>query len=288
MPSCSGLSVPPPLLSATIATRERFARRLRGEESSVSEPADALVVFGITGDLARKMTLPALYRLTEQGLLGAPSSASAAAPCARTSSPSTPVTPSGGDRRAGREGAATLLSRLRYIGGDAEDDPLYDRLRTALGDAKAPVFYLATPPSMFLEVAQELAEAGLVENGRLVVEKPFGTDLHSARALNDGLTQIFPEHRLFRIDHFLGKEPVQDIMYLRFANALFEPLWHREYVDSIQITMAEDFGVEGRESFYEGVGAIRDVVQNHLLQVLALAAMEPPSGDQTRSPGAGA
>ena len=177
-----------------------------------------------------------------------------------------------------------LLSRLRYIGGNAEDDPLYDRLREALGEAKAPVFYLATPPSMFLEVAEELAEAGLVENGRLVVEKPFGTDLHSARALNEGLTAIFPERRLFRIDHFLGKEPVQDIMYLRFANALFEPLWHREYVESIQITMAEDFGIEGRESFYEGVGAIRDVVQNHLLQVLALAAMEPPSGDHDAIP----
>ena len=161
---------------------------------------------------------------------------------------------------------------------------MYDRLRTALVDAKAPVFYVATPPSTFLEVADELAAADLVGNARLVVEKPFGTDLHSARELNARLTAIFPEERLFRIDHFLGKEPVQDIMYLRFANALFEPLWNREHVESIQITMAEDFGVEARGRFYDQVGAIRDVVQNHLLQVLALVAMEPPSGDDDAIP----
>jgi glucose-6-phosphate 1-dehydrogenase len=171
-----------------------------------------------------------------------------------------------------------LLSRLRYVGGDAEGDSVHERLRAALAGTEAPVFYVATPPSMFLSVAEELAEAGLADGARLVVEKPFGTDLETARELNAGLTAIFPEERLFRIDHFLGKEPVQDIMYLRFANALFEPVWSREDVDSIQITMAEDFGVAGRGGFYEGVGALRDVVQNHLLQVLALAAMEPPSG----------
>ena len=153
-----------------------------------------------------------------------------------------------------------------------------------LGEASAPVFYLATPPSMFLEVAEELAGAGLADNARLVVEKPFGSDLASARELNERLTAIFPEDRLYRIDHFLGKEPVQDIIYLRFANALFEPVWSREDVDSIQITLAEDFGVEGRGSFYDNVGAIRDVVQNHLLQVLALAAMEPPSGGEDAIP----
>ena len=177
-----------------------------------------------------------------------------------------------------------LLSRLEYVGGDAEDGPLYERLRRGARRRGAPVFYLATPPSMFLEVAEELAGAGLADNARLVVEKPFGSDLASARELNERLTAIFPEDQLYRIDHFLGKEPVQDIIYLRFANALFEPVWSREDVDSIQITLAEDFGVEGRGSFYDKVGAIRDVVQNHLLQVLALAAMEPPSGGDDAIP----
>jgi glucose-6-phosphate 1-dehydrogenase len=178
-----------------------------------------------------------------------------------------------------------LLGRLQYIGGDAEDGTVYERLRTALDGTRLPVFYLATPPTMFDEIAEELAAADLVgDASRLVVEKPFGTDLASARALNERLSSIFPEERLFRIDHFLGKEPVQDIMYLRFANALFEPIWNREHVASIQITMAEDFGVEDRGAFYDPVGAIRDVVQNHLLQVLALVAMEPPSGDYDAIP----
>jgi len=251
----------------------------------VSETADALVVFGITGDLARRMTIPALYRLTEQGLLTCsiigvgrrPLRADELAEQARAS-----VTDAVDD--VDEKVLGDLLSRLRYIGGDAEDGSLYDRLREALGDASSPVFYLATPPSMFLEVADELAGAGLADNARLVVEKPFGSDLASARELNERLTAIFPEDRLYRIDHFLGKEPVQDIIYLRFANALFEPVWSREDVDSIQITLAEDFGVEGRGSFYDSVGAIRDVVQNHLLQVLALAAMEPPSGGEDAIP----
>ena len=215
----------------------------------MSETADALVVFGITGDLARRMTIPALYRLTEQGLLTCSVIGVGRRAAAR--------------RRAGRAGArvrdrgasddvdekvlADLLSRLTVHRGRRRG-----RRRSTTGCARgsatasAPVFYLATPPSMFLEVAEELAGAGLADNARLVVEKPFGSDLASARELNERLTAIFPEDRLYRIDHFLGKEPVQDIIYLRFANALFEPVWSREDVDSIQITLAEDFGVEGR------------------------------------------
>ena len=249
--------------------------------------ADALVVFGITGDLARRSTLPALYSLAQQGILT----------CAVIGVGRRPV--SDDELRAhatesieaAEEGnvdeavLSELLGRLRYVGGDAEDGAMYSALREALAGSELPVFYLATPPSMFDEIAGELARADLVGNAsRLVVEKPFGTDLASARELNRQLTAIFPEERLFRIDHFLGKEPVQDIMYLRFANAMFEPIWNREHVASVQITMAEDFGVEDRGAFYDPVGAIRDVVQNHLLQVLALVAMEAPSGDHDAIP----
>ncbi len=251
----------------------------------MTAPADALVVFGITGDLARRMTLPALYRLTEQQLL----TCSVVAVGRRELSDDdlselARDAVHAGVKSIDEPALDTLISRLKYIAGDVADPALYDRLRDELGSVSSPVFYLAIPPDSFLSVAEGLAGAGLVENARLVVEKPFGTDLHSARELNERLTAIVPEERLYRIDHFLGKEPVQDIIYFRFANALFEPVWSREDVDSIQITLAEDFGVEGRGAFYDRVGAIRDVVQNHLLQVLALAAMEPPSGGDDAIP----
>jgi glucose-6-phosphate 1-dehydrogenase len=247
----------------------------------VTEVADALVVFGITGDLARTKTLPALYDLTEQGILECPVIGVGRRPLRNDEMQ--------GHARSAIEAAKgaslnrrvldTFLARLSYVGGDARDDDLPGQLRTALAGASLPVLYLAIPPASFLETSEHLAHASLLENARLVVEKPFGTDLVSARELNRRLTALVPEERLYRIDHFLGKEPVQDIMYLRFSNALFEPVWSREHVDSIQVTMAEDFGVEGRGVFYDGVGALRDVVQNHLLQVLALVTMEPPSGD---------
>jgi glucose-6-phosphate 1-dehydrogenase len=252
----------------------------------MSDTADALVVFGITGDLARRSTLPALYRLAERGLLTCPVIGVGRRPVepdelARHVTEAVEAADDDVDEKVLRD----FLGRLRYVGGDAEEGSIYDRIRECLGDCELPVFYLATPPAMFLEVAEELSGANLVgEKSRLVVEKPFGTDLASARDLNRRLTAIFPEERLFRIDHFLGKEPVQDIMYLRFANAMFEPIWNREHVASVQITMAEDFGVDDRGSFYDPVGAIRDVVQNHLLQVLALVAMEPPSGDHDAIP----
>ena len=245
----------------------------------MTESADALVVFGITGDLARRMTLPALYRLTEQELLTCSILAVGRRhlgddELAKLTRDAVQAAVKSVDEKA----LDTLISRLKYVPGDVSDRALYDKLAQELGEVRSPVFYLAIPPDAFRSVAEGLAAVGLVEHARLVVEKPFGTDLRSARELNEHLTAIVPEDRLYRIDHFLGKEPVQDIIYLRFANALFEPVWSREDVDSIQITLAEDFGVEGRGSFYDGVGAIRDVVQNHLLQVLALAAMEPPSG----------
>ena len=249
--------------------------------------ADALVVFGITGDLARRSTLPALYSLAQQGLLTCAVIGVGRRPVsdAELRAHATESIEAAEEGNVDEAVLSELLGRLRYVGGDAEDGAMYNALREALAGSELPVFYLATPPSMFDEIAGELARADLVGNAsRLVVEKPFGTDLASARELNRQLTAIFPEERLFRIDHFLGKEPVQDIMYLRFANAMFEPIWNREHVASVQITMAEDFGVEDRGAFYDPVGAIRDVVQNHLLQVLALVAMEAPSGDHDAIP----
>ena len=249
--------------------------------------ADALVVFGITGDLARRSTLPALYSLAQQGLLTCAVIGVGRRPVsdAELRAHATESIEAAEEGNVDEAVLSELLGRLRYVGGDAEDGAMYSGLREALAGSELPVFYLATPPSMFDEIAGELARADLVGNAsRLVVEKPFGTDLASARELNRQLTAIFPEERLFRIDHFLGKEPVQDIMYLRFANAMFEPIWNREHVASVQITMAEDFGVEDRGAFYDPVGAIRDVVQNHLLQVLALVAMEAPSGDHDAIP----
>src|SRR5437879_4218681 len=245
--------------------------------------SDALVLFGATGDLAYKQIFPALQAMVRHGHLDIPVIGVAKAGWnldqlkarARDS-----VEKHGGmDADAFRK----LSARLQYIDGDYRDQSTYERLRQTLGDAQRPLHYLAIPPSMFAIVAEGLAKSGCAHNARVVVEKPFGRDLASAQSLNRTLLQFFLESAIFRIDHFLGKEPVQNLLYFRFANTFLEPIWNRNYVSSVQITMAESFGVQGRGRFYEEVGALRDVVQNHLLQTASILAMEPPVGGEGES-----
>jgi len=244
-----------------------------------AEHSDAFVFFGATGDLAYKKIFPALHSMARRGHLKVPVIGVAKSGWglpqlqerARKS-----ITEHGG----GVDDAAfqTLLAHLRYVDGDYREASTFAGLKQALGTACRPVHYLAIPPSMFPTVVEGLGKSGCATDARLVVEKPFGRDLASAKALNAVIRSVFDESQVFRIDHYLGKEPVQNLFAFRFANTFLEPIWNRNYVDCVQITMAESFGVQGRGAFYEEAGCIRDVVQNHMLQVVAYLAMEPPAG----------
>ena len=241
-------------------------------------PSDALVVFGVTGDLAHKKIFPSLYAMAKRGTLNVPvigvaSSTWTLAQLRQHAEDGIRTSGKIDDRRVLRH----LLSLLCYVEGDYNDPETFKTLKKTLGKCRRPAHYLAIPPALFAMVIKGLGAAGLAAGARVIVEKPFGRDLASARELNRVAREVFPEDSIFRIDHFLAKEAIMNILYFRFANSFLEPIWNRNYVASVQISLCEDFGVEGRGAFYETAGCLRDVVQNHLFQIVALLAMEPPT-----------
>lgn len=244
-------------------------------------PADALVLFGVTGDLAYRKIFPALYQLVRRGRLDVPVIGVARAGWTREQLQTRARESVGAFVQQPDDAVLErLTSLIQYVDGDYQERATFATLHKVLGAAQRPLHYLAIPPSMFAAVVHLLGESSCAANARVVVEKPFGRDLASARELNRILHEVFAERAIFRIDHFLGKEPVQNILYFRFANSFLEPIWNRTHVASVQVTMAESFGVQGRGKFYEEAGVIRDIVQNHLLEVVALLAMEAPvNGD---------
>jgi glucose-6-phosphate 1-dehydrogenase len=269
-------------MSTATEARTRVADEGRG--SGTVKPADRLIIFGITGDLAKVMTFHSLYRLELRGLLDCPIVGVAGDDWtvedlrkrARTSIEACRET-------IDEDVFERFAARLSFLSGDFSDSATYEQLARSISDARSPVFYLEIPPSLFGMVIKGLAQAGLTKDSRVVVEKPFGHDAASARALNDEIHTYIDESQLYRIDHFLGKMGTDELLYLRFGNTMVEPIWNRNHISCVQITMAESFGVEDRGHFYDPVGALRDVVVNHIMQLVAVAAMEAPAGNDAKT-----